>query len=47
MAVPEMLSILSVSIVVGGNYIVGVVVFIMLMIIHFIVINNGSARCSR
>jgi len=32
------------SIVVGGNYIVGVVVFIMLMIIQFIVINNGSAR---
>ncbi|MEI7987830.1 MAG: flagellar biosynthesis protein FlhA [Chloroflexota bacterium] len=32
------------SMVVGGNYVIGVVVFIMLMIIQFMVINNGSAR---
>ncbi len=32
------------NIVVGGNYVVGVVVFVMLMIIQFMVINNGSAR---
>ena len=30
--------------VVGGNYVVGVVVFMMLMIIQFIVITNGSGR---
>jgi flagellar biosynthesis protein FlhA len=32
------------SIVVGGNYVVGVVVFIILMIIQFVVINNGAGR---
>jgi len=32
------------NLVVGGNYIVGVVVFLMLMIIQFVVINNGSGR---
>ena len=32
------------NIVVGGNYVVGVVVFVMLMIIQFMVINSGSAR---
>jgi flagellar biosynthesis protein FlhA len=30
--------------VVGGNYVVGVVIFLMLMIIQFIVITNGSGR---
>jgi flagellar biosynthesis protein FlhA len=30
--------------VVGGNYVVGVVVFIILMIIQFVVITNGSGR---
>jgi flagellar biosynthesis protein FlhA len=30
--------------VVGGNYVVGVVIFMMLMIIQFIVITNGSGR---
>lgn len=30
--------------VVGGNYVVGVVVFLMLMIIQFMVITNGSGR---
>ena len=32
------------SLVVGGNYVVGVVVFIILMIIQFVVINNGAGR---
>jgi flagellar biosynthesis protein FlhA len=32
--------------VVGGNYVVGVVIFIMLMIIQFAVINNGAGRVS-
>jgi len=32
------------SLVVGGNYVVGVVVFLMLMIIQFIVITNGTGR---
>ena len=32
------------SIVVGGNYVVGVVVFIILMIIQFVVINNGAGQ---
>jgi flagellar biosynthesis protein FlhA len=30
--------------VVGGNYVVGVVVFLMLMVIQFVVITNGSGR---
>jgi flagellar biosynthesis protein FlhA len=34
------------DLVVGGNYIVGVVVFIMLMVIQFIVITNGTGRVS-
>ena len=32
------------SLLVGGNYIVGVVLFVMLMIIQFAVINNGAGR---
>ncbi len=32
------------NMVVGGNYVVGVVVFLMLMVIQFIVINNGAGR---
>jgi flagellar biosynthesis protein FlhA len=32
------------NLVLGGNYIVGVVVFIILMIIQFMVINNGAGR---
>lgn len=32
------------TLVVGGNYVVGVVVFLMLMIIQFVVINNGAGR---
>jgi flagellar biosynthesis protein FlhA len=32
------------TIVVGNNYVVGVVVFLMLMIIQFVVINNGAGR---
>ncbi len=32
------------ELIVGGNYVVGVVVFIMLMIIQFVVINNGAGR---
>lgn len=32
------------NLVVGGNYVVGVVVFMMLMIIQFVVINNGAGR---
>jgi flagellar biosynthesis protein FlhA len=34
------------DLVVGGNYVVGVVVFLMLMIIQFIVITNGTGRVS-
>ena len=34
------------KLVVGGNYVVGVVIFIMLMIIQFAVINNGAGRVS-
>ncbi|HRE27603.1 MAG TPA: FHIPEP family type III secretion protein, partial [Anaerolineales bacterium] len=30
--------------VVGGNYVVGVVVFVILMIIQFVVITNGAGR---
>jgi len=32
------------NIVVGGNYVVGVVVFLMLMVIQFVVINTGAGR---
>lgn len=32
------------SLLVGGNYVIGVIIFIMLMIIQFVVINNGSSR---
>lgn len=32
------------SLIVGGNYVVGVVVFLMLMIIQFVVINNGAGH---
>lgn len=32
------------SLVVGGNYVIGVVVFLMLMIIQWVVINNGAGR---
>ncbi|TAK25337.1 MAG: flagellar biosynthesis protein FlhA [Chloroflexota bacterium] len=32
------------SFVVGGNYIVGVVVFVILMVIQFVVITNGAGR---
>jgi flagellar biosynthesis protein FlhA len=32
------------NLVVGGNYVVGVVVFLMLMIIQFVVITNGAGR---
>ncbi|HSO26563.1 MAG TPA: flagellar biosynthesis protein FlhA [Anaerolineales bacterium] len=32
------------NMIVGGNYVVGVVVFIMMMIIQFVVINNGAGR---
>lgn len=32
------------SFVVGGNYVVGVVIFIILMIIQFVVITNGAGR---
>lgn len=32
------------SLIVGGNYVVGVVIFLMLMIIQFIVINSGAGR---
>ncbi|MBI9047894.1 MAG: flagellar biosynthesis protein FlhA [Anaerolineaceae bacterium] len=34
------------KLVVGGNYVVGVIIFIMLMIIQFAVINNGAGRVS-
>ena len=32
------------NLIVGGNYVVGVVVFLMLMVIQFVVINNGAGR---
>ncbi|NIQ77680.1 MAG: EscV/YscV/HrcV family type III secretion system export apparatus protein, partial [Anaerolineae bacterium] len=32
------------SVVVGGNYVVGVVVFIILVIVQFVVITNGTGR---
>ncbi|NPV84681.1 MAG: flagellar biosynthesis protein FlhA [Anaerolineae bacterium] len=32
------------SIVIGGNYVVGIVIFIMLMVIQFAVINSGATR---
>lgn len=32
------------SVVVGGNYIVGIVVFILLIIVQFVVITNGAGR---
>ena len=32
------------SLVIGGNYVIGVVVFLMLMIIQFVVITNGAGR---
>ncbi len=32
------------NLIVGGNYVVGVVVFLMLMIIQFVVITNGAGR---
>jgi flagellar biosynthesis protein FlhA len=32
------------NLIVGGNYVVGVVIFMMLMIIQFLVINNGTGR---
>ncbi|MHB9037016.1 MAG: flagellar biosynthesis protein FlhA [Armatimonadota bacterium] len=32
------------SVVVGGNYVVGIVVFILLVIIQFVVITNGAGR---
>lgn len=32
------------NIIVGGNYVVGVVIFLMLMIIQFVVINSGAGR---
>jgi len=32
------------SLVIGGNYVVGVVIFLMLMIIQFVVITNGAGR---
>jgi flagellar biosynthesis protein FlhA len=32
------------NIIVGGNYVVGVVIFLILMIIQFTVINNGAGR---
>jgi flagellar biosynthesis protein FlhA len=32
------------NLVVGGNYVVGVVIFLMLMIIQFAVITNGAGR---
>jgi flagellar biosynthesis protein FlhA len=32
------------NLVVGGNYVVGVVIFMMLMIIQFVVINSGAGR---
>lgn len=32
------------SIIVGGNYVVGVVIFLIIMIIQFVVINSGASR---
>ena len=32
------------NIIVGGNYVVGVVIFLMIMIIQFVVINSGASR---
>jgi flagellar biosynthesis protein FlhA len=32
------------TMIVGGNYVVGVVIFLMLMIIQFVVINSGAGR---
>jgi flagellar biosynthesis protein FlhA len=32
------------NLIVGGNYVVGVVIFLILMIIQFVVINNGASR---
>jgi len=32
------------NLLLGGNYVVGVVIFLMLMIIQFVVINNGAGR---
>jgi flagellar biosynthesis protein FlhA len=32
------------NLIVGGNYVVGVVIFLMLMIIQFVVINSGAGR---
>ncbi len=32
------------NLIVGGNYVVGVVIFLILMIIQFVVINNGTGR---
>lgn len=32
------------SLILGGNYIVGVVIFLMLMVIQFVVITNGAGR---
>ncbi len=32
------------NLIVGGNYVVGVVIFLILMIIQFVVINSGSGR---
>lgn len=32
------------SLILGGNYVVGVVVFLMLMVIQFVVITNGAGR---
>jgi flagellar biosynthesis protein FlhA len=32
------------NLIVGGNYVVGVVIFLILMIIQFVVINSGAGR---
>ncbi len=32
------------TLIVGGNYVVGIVIFLMLMIIQFVVINSGAGR---
>lgn len=32
------------NLVVGGNYVVGIIIFLMLMIIQFVVINSGASR---
>ena len=34
------------SFVVGGNYVVGVIIFLIIMIVQFVVITNGSGRVS-